>query len=180
MLVSTIIPTVARPTLSRAVTTVLEQDLGGGAHEVIVVNDSGQPLPPAEWQDCPGVTVLNVHRVERALARNAGAAVARGAHLHFLDDDDFLLPGGLAAMLAGAAATGGAFVAGGVRLVDGEGRLVRDMVPSCRPNMFVEFVVGEVVQCGHALVKREAFFAAGRFDSTVMLSEDATWSAGWR
>ena len=45
MFSSTVIPTVNRPTLSRTVRSVLDQDFTAGDFEVIVVNDSGQTLP---------------------------------------------------------------------------------------------------------------------------------------
>ena len=41
---STIIPTVDRPTLGRAVLSVLDQEFAEADFEVIVVNDSGAPL----------------------------------------------------------------------------------------------------------------------------------------
>ena len=95
---STIIPTVNRSTLSRAVDSVLTQELTRGANEVIVVNDSGAALPTSEWQRSPRVTVLHTNRRERSVARNVGAAAAKAAYLHFLDDDDVLLPGALKAL----------------------------------------------------------------------------------
>ena len=50
MFSSTIIATIARPTLSRAVCSVLDQILDTDDFEVIVVNDTGQPLPEENWQ----------------------------------------------------------------------------------------------------------------------------------
>ena len=91
---STIIPTVGRGTLNRAVESILSQEFGR-SFEVIVVNDSGRPLPPAGWQQAERVMVIDTFRRERSVARNVGAAVARGRDLHFLDDDDWLLPGAL-------------------------------------------------------------------------------------
>ena len=46
--------------------------------EVIVVNDSGQPLPDMDWQHCPRVRVIDTNRRERSVARNTGAAIAQG------------------------------------------------------------------------------------------------------
>jgi len=51
--------------------------------EVIIVNDSGQPLPEADWQKSKRVRIINTNRRERSVARNAGAAIARGRYLHF-------------------------------------------------------------------------------------------------
>ena len=53
MFCSTIIPTVNRPTLTRAVQSVLNQDYRQDDFEVIVVNDSGRPLSQAAWQEGP-------------------------------------------------------------------------------------------------------------------------------
>jgi glycosyltransferase involved in cell wall biosynthesis len=81
---STIIPTINRSTLSRAVYSVLDQAFTGADFEVIVVNDSGQPLPDMDWQHSERVRVITTQRRERSVARNTGAAIARGKYLHFL------------------------------------------------------------------------------------------------
>src|SRR5688572_30916233 len=95
MFSSTIIPTVGRDTLARAVHSVLSQSSEKCDFEVIVVNDSGKPLPQQEWQSSTRVQVINTNRRERSVARNTGAALARGKYLHFLDDDDWLFPDAL-------------------------------------------------------------------------------------
>ncbi|MBN1262112.1 MAG: glycosyltransferase family 2 protein, partial [Anaerolineae bacterium] len=97
MFCSTIIPTIARPSLDRAVESVLAQELEGDAFEVIVVNDSGAPLIPAPWHSHDQVRIIDTRQREKCFARNTGAAVARGRYLNFLDDDDWLLPGAFAA-----------------------------------------------------------------------------------
>src|SRR5215204_4702450 len=97
---STIIPTMGRPSLERAVLSVLNQRFDAAKVEVIVVNDSGKPLPKADWQDCARVRVISTIRRERCVARNTGSAIARGRYLHFLDDDDIILPGAMEAFWA--------------------------------------------------------------------------------
>src|SRR5215467_1378107 len=92
MFCSTIIPTVGRRSLARAVSSVLSQTFDKDDFEVIVVNDSGSPLIKAEWQSSPRVSIVNTNRRERSVARNTGAALAKGKYLHFLDDDDWLFP----------------------------------------------------------------------------------------
>ena len=90
-LISTIIPSVGRATLSQAVQSVLDQQPSSAEFEIIVVNDSGQPLPKMSWREAPDLQIINSNHRERSVARNTGAAIARGKYLHFLDDD-WLLP----------------------------------------------------------------------------------------
>ncbi|MGH2524992.1 MAG: glycosyltransferase family A protein, partial [Anaerolineales bacterium] len=97
MFCSVVIPTIGRATLGRSVQSVLAQDCGAAGFEVIVVNDSGRPLPEAAWQRADGVRLITTNRRERSVARNTGAALAKGDYLCFLDDDDWLLPGALEA-----------------------------------------------------------------------------------
>src|SRR3990172_4102692 len=115
---STIIPTVGRQSLSRAVESVLNQDLPSGDFEVIVVNDSGAPLPFAEWQRSERVQIIDTYRRERSMARNTGAAVARGRYLHFLDDDDWLAPGAFQHLWSLSQSSQAKWLYGGSQLVD--------------------------------------------------------------
>src|ERR1035437_3450278 len=97
MFVSVIIPTVDRPSLIRSVNSVLDQEFTEEEFEVIVVNDTGRALTPAPWQSSPRARILDSQKRNRCFARNAGATVAKGRFLIFLDDDDWLLPGAFAA-----------------------------------------------------------------------------------
>jgi glycosyltransferase involved in cell wall biosynthesis len=81
---SVVIPTIGRATLSRAVQSALDQTFAAGDLEVIVVNDSGRPLSGAEWMQSERAHVLTTNRRERCVARNAGAAIAKGEYLCFL------------------------------------------------------------------------------------------------
>ena len=93
--ITTIIPTIGRDSLTQVVESALAQVLPVQA-DVIVVNDSGDDLHPAAWHADPRVRIVSSNRGGRSAARNLGAASARGGYLHFLDDDDWLIPGGLA------------------------------------------------------------------------------------
>lgn len=122
MFCSTIIPTIGRPTLSKAVYSVLEQSFAADNFEVIVVNDTGRPLPEAGWQTSNKVQVITTNQRERSVARNTGAAIARGKYLHFLDDDDWLLPGALEHFWALSRQAGDAvWLYGGTQIVDTAG-----------------------------------------------------------
>jgi glycosyltransferase involved in cell wall biosynthesis len=165
MFCSTIIPTVGRPTLSRAVESVLNQAFAGDDYEVIVVNDSGQPLPAADWQRSERVQIIATNRHNRSVARNAGAAIARGRYLHFLDDDDWMLPGAFEDFWELACTSPAAWLYGSFRLVDNAGRLVTEIHPEEVGNCFVQLIAGEYISLQASLIESEAFFAVGGFAS---------------
>lgn len=92
MVVSVIIPTMARTQLAAAVSSVYKQDL---PVEVLVVNDSGAPLERAGLPE--EVRVLDTRgQVGAAAARNIGLEHASGEYIALLDDDDEWLRGHLA------------------------------------------------------------------------------------
>lgn len=170
MICSTIIPTIGRPTLTRAVTSVLEQSLEGDDFEVIVVNDSGKPLPDADWMTSPRVTVLHTNRHNRSVARNSGAAVARGRYLHFLDDDDWMLPGAFQRLREAAAQSGQAgWVYGGFRLTNNEGEALRDFCPPEAGNCLIQMVASEWIPLQASWIDSRAFFRVGGFASLESL-----------
>ena len=93
----------AEATLPRCIESVLTQQLPGGLRLILV--DDQSPDRSGEICDAyaakdPRVMVL--HRKERGVsgARNAGLRAATGEYIVFLDSDDALRPGALAAALA--------------------------------------------------------------------------------
>ncbi|MEZ5317438.1 MAG: glycosyltransferase [Vicinamibacterales bacterium] len=170
---STIIPTVGRPSLARAVESVLDQDFDAAGFEVIVVNDSGRPLPAEAWQSSPRVRILHTARAERSIARNAGARVARGAFLHFLDDDDALLPGALAALWAlHLARPDAAWLYGGYRNVDNDGAWVAEFRPELDGDILAPLVAGEGIPFQGSLLRATSFADVGGFDPAQVGTED--------
>jgi glycosyltransferase involved in cell wall biosynthesis len=170
---STIIPTIGRPSLARAVESVLDQEGDPSDAEVIVVNDSGAPLREANWMRVPRVRVLETPRVERCRARNAGALAARGTFLHFLDDDDCLLPGALRAFRdLHARQSAGTWLHGGYETVDNRGQRVALFTPVIEGDILVPLIAGESVPLQASLIDAGAFREAGGFDSALVGVED--------
>jgi glycosyltransferase involved in cell wall biosynthesis len=166
MFSSTVIPTIGRSTLARAVQSVLEQDFDADDFEVIVVNDSGRPLPEEEWQRSDRVRVIETQCRERSVARNTGAAIAKGKYLHFLDDDDILLPGALRAFWELDQQADAIWLYGSYQTVDNDGRIVEEINPHVTGYLFSLFVAGESLPFQVSLLNADHFFAVGGFDSS--------------
>lgn len=172
MFCSTIIPTVGRPSLARAVQSVLAQE-APFAFELIVVDDGKRPLAPAKWRQSPQVRIIKTEGRERGAARNVGAAAARGSYLHFLDDDDWLAAGGLAVLQAAAQQRpDAALVYGAAQLVDRQGEPLIRLAPALRGNVLAQVVAGEWLPLQASLVRADAFWAIGGFDPLIPGIED--------
>jgi glycosyltransferase involved in cell wall biosynthesis len=169
MLCSTIIPTIGRSSLSAAVQSVLDQGLGLDDFEIIVVNDSGRSLPPADWQKHGNITVIDTNRRNRSVARNVGAAASRGKYLHFLDDDDWMLPAAFETLLSVAESSKAAWVHGGFRMVDNVGATVTDILPDETGNCSIQMMAWEWLPLQASLITSKAFFAVDGFASLPSL-----------
>ena len=172
MFCSTVIPTIGRPELSRAVYSVLEQDFTTEDFEVIVVNDSGKLLPKEDWQQSEKVRILNTNRHERSIARNTGAAVATGAYLHFLDDDDWFLPGALQSFWELAQTSNGDWLYGSTQLVDRSGQPLIQLQHGLQGNCFIQTLAGEWIPLQSSLIKAQIFFEIGGFNPLINVTED--------
>lgn len=172
ILCSTIIPTIGRASLARTVESALAQEIIPESYEIIVVNDSGAPLPPGQWQQSPRVTVVHTNRRERSVAYNVGAAVAKGKYLHIIADDDYLLPGGISALIGLAERTNRTWVIGAAKLVDDTGAFLRIEQPQIEGNFFAGFLVGEALSMCTSLIRSDAFFRVGGFNPLIVVGED--------
>ncbi len=172
MLVSTIIATICRESLDRSVESVLSQPLDVEQFEVIVVNDSGGELTHKSWQDAPNVKIINTYHRERSVARNAGAAIARGKYLHILDDDDWLLPDGFLTLVKLTEEFTAEVLVGGSVLVDREGRFIRNFYPDFNQNAIIYTMAGEWIPLQACFIKSDTFLSIGGFNQQICATED--------
>jgi glycosyltransferase involved in cell wall biosynthesis len=171
--VSYIIPTIGRSSLTVAVNSVLRQEFAQGNLEVIIVNDSGRPLPPTEWYASPRIRIINTNQCERSFARNSGAAIARGKYLAFLDDDDWILPGAVEAFWQLARENpGAAWLYGGIRIVDEQHRILAEINSGLSGNCFAQVMGGAWAPIQASLIQARAFFAIGGFNPLICGTED--------
>jgi glycosyltransferase involved in cell wall biosynthesis len=163
MFISTVIPTIGRVTLARAIYSVLDQDFEAENCEVIVVNDSGRDLPREPWQKLHNVHMLSTNRLNRSIARNTGAAIATGRYLHFLDDDDWMLPGAFYAFWAATRNSPAAWFHGGFRMVDNAGAQIADVFHDETGNCLINLISWEWLPLQASIVDANAFFKVGGF-----------------
>ena len=172
MFCSIVIPTIGRPTLSRAVDSALNQGFPVNDYEIIVVNDSGRPLPRADWQRSAQVYVINTQRRERSVARNVGAAIARGRYLQFLDDDDWLFPDALQHLWTLAESSGAVWLYGSSQLVDRQQNPIIQLIHDLNGNCFTHVMAGEWIPLQASLIRAETFFDIGGFNPLIAGPED--------
>ena len=160
---TTIIPTIGRPSLNRAVESVLAEISTVPDWKIIVVNDSCRPLPPEGWQLSEQVQIMATSQRNRSVARNCGAAVASSQYFHFLDDDDWLEPGAIAALRELARDSQASWLYGAFRLVDNQGKTLAEIQPSLSGNCFVQVMASEWLPLQASLIRADAFWAVGGF-----------------
>jgi glycosyltransferase involved in cell wall biosynthesis len=169
---TTIIPTVGRVSLTHAVESVLEQRHPAFDFEIIVVNDSGHSLPPAVWQKSPRVKTIDINRRERSVARNTGAAAAKGEYLHFLDDDDWLAPGALQHFHEFSQNSRARWIYGITQLVDRQHQPLLRLHHKLNGNCFLQVMAGEWIPLQSSLIDRAIFLRVGGFNPLISGPED--------
>ena len=181
------VPTHARPArLARLLDSLARQTMARARFEIVVVDD-GSPAgrgPDEAWFDG---TRRRLHRQANAgpaAARNAGAALARGALLAFVDDDCVAEPGWLDALHRAHLAHPGALLGG--RTENG----LPENPFSATSESLMHFFDAEARRDGGALdflasnnlaLARHAFEAIGGFDTAYPLAagEDRDFCRRW-
>jgi hypothetical protein len=106
------------------------------------------------------------------MARNTGAAISLGRYLHFLDDDDLLLPGALEALRQTTQESDADWVYGRTMLVDRMGMPQLVLNQNHQGYLFVQAMAGEWIPLQSSLIRAQAFFDAGGFDPQLSGPED--------
>ncbi len=175
-LVSVVIPTRNRcARLLNAVASVREQS--GVELEIIVVDDASsdgtQHAMDALCQEEPRLRYIrNPYPLGGGGARNAGAALAKGAFISFLDDDDYFLPGKLATQVAALLEQTGAPAASSSFMIDyGNNRQTLKQItsPVERDELLRANVLGGASVC---MVRQESFRMVGGFDPQLPSCQD--------
>ncbi len=176
--VSVVIPHLNQPEhLERCLATLQAQErIAPDRFEVIVV-DNGSRALPQEICDRHGVRLLTEARPGPGPARNAGAEVARGPVLAFIDADCTADPGWLFAILQ-------RFEDPRTRVIGGDVRIARERPDA--PTMLeayesvFAFRMREYIArqgftgTGNLAVRREVFEAVGPF-AGIDVAEDRDW-----
>ena len=142
------------------------------ALEVIVVNDSGVPLPKADWQKSEQIQIITTHRRERSVARNTGASVARGQFLHFLDDDDWLFADAYQHLYVLSQSSPAKWLYGKTQLMDRQNTPLIQLRHGIQGNGFVQAMAGEWIPLQSSWIERKTFIRIGGFNPLLTGPED--------
>jgi len=174
-LVSVVVRTKDRPELLAEALESLASE-SGVPLEAVVVNDGGSDVAEVLAR----FPQLRLRLVElrpgrgRAGAANAGVEAASGQFVHFLDDDDLLLPGGLPTLVAEA--RDGEVVYGRVEAYrwsgTGEGRFRTPFRTFAEPFDETALLLENFIPMSAPLLPREALLAAGGLDAALERFED--------
>lgn len=188
---SVVIPTYRRENLvGQAVLSALQQQ--GVVVEVIVMDDAPGATARAAVAAIEDARVAYVARPEPsggrpARVRNDGARHARGRYIYFLDDDDLLQPGALAALVGLLDARPEVGMAFGVvtpfgddaaKLIDHE-KYFRDAAQRASRLVGRRKFAANQVYCDTVLInsaciaRRSVFERVGGFDEAIAVCEDA-------
>jgi glycosyltransferase involved in cell wall biosynthesis len=147
--------------------------------ELIVVDDASED-DTRPWLSSvadPRIRTISLSQhSERSEARNCGLVESRGEFVHFLDDDDRLLPRALERLMRAISRHSSAIAAVGARIeFDSHGNRRRQIghprVPVERFG-WTDIVLGWCPGTGQALVRRSRLVEAGGWNNEMVFAED--------
>ena len=172
-LVSVVVRTVGRDTLTHALDSIASQTYSN--IEIVLVDVTGHG-PPASWNDREGL-VLRLcpgSGFGRPMAANAGINAATGDYIMFLDDDDWFHPHHIESLVTALRAAPNARVAySEVEIIE----LSDDGLPRRRwvfdaPYDPVALLCENYIPLNAVLVERGLLDQGHRFDETLPIYED--------
>jgi len=173
--VSVIIPTYNRaPMLGRAIKSVLNQTYRD--FELIVVDDCSTDNTEEVVNSFEDARLRYIkHPTNRggSAARNSGISSSSGDYIGFLDDDDEWLPDKLKVQveLFGRLPEDYGVIYGGYHIKQ-EGKIIRDVYPTHRGDVYYQMLKGCFIGSPTILIKNVCFENAGCFDETLPGCQD--------
>jgi cellulose synthase/poly-beta-1,6-N-acetylglucosamine synthase-like glycosyltransferase len=182
-----IVPTYDRPrALRRCLEALAAQRYPRESFEVIVVNDGRDDAAAtvvAEFCDRLRLSLLSQERAGPAVARNHGAASARGVSIAFIDDDCLATPDWLAAFASAFRANPrGALLGGAIAnpLTDNVYAEVAELVLKVLLERYHPERGGVFFfRTANLAVRRDEFRASGGFDPSFATAEDREFCDRW-
>jgi glycosyltransferase involved in cell wall biosynthesis len=168
-LVSIVVRSMARPSLSEALASIAAQDYQPIEALVVAACGAAHPVPAQTIGNHRLRFVPGEARRSRPQAANAGIDAATGGWITFLDDDDVLLPGhvsGLVDVLRNAGTCNVAYTLARARFADGTTQTVG------QPFAPIELYERNYIHLSMALFARELVARGCRFDESLDILQD--------
>ena len=162
----------------------------GVSVEIVVVDDGSADETSRVAAEFSGVRLIRQENSGTAAARNRGLRESRGSYLLFLDADDRLVPGAIAASVSRLERDPECgFVWGRVRVVGADGKLIREPAdgPEPREDPYIALLRHNYIWSPGAVLYRRAAvesvggfraFARGSADTDLNLRLAAEWRIG--
>lgn len=169
-LVSVIIRSMDRPTLSTALNSVAAQTYPN--IEIIIVNAIGKnhSVLNTESGNHPIRITGNQESMNRCQAANIGLHAATGNYLIFLDDDDWFLPHHIEKLQQILSCNEAAIAAyAGIQCINEDGEEIYRYTEEFDP---IQLRIENFIPIHAALFKRQALFNGAHFDASLDLCED--------
>ncbi|MCK4321003.1 glycosyltransferase [candidate division WOR-3 bacterium] len=175
--VSVIIPTYNRANMiEETIQSVLNQTFQD--FEIIIVDDASTDSTENIVKGFSDKRIKYIqHKVNKggSAARNTGIKASTGKFIAFLDSDDWWHPKKLENQLTKMETSklSPALVYTGLKQVNNDGKLIKEIIPIFRGNIFQELLIENVVgTTSSVLLRKEIFNSVGLFDENLPSRQD--------